>query len=164
MADTGLDWYHRKTGETMNRLSAKAVIVGGLVGVLCSGFFDVVLVSLFMARHGVLHSVDRHAHAAAASAMQASTPTQAASLLIGFGTSAVGGFVAARLAGHDELLNGACSSFLGLLIGVLTIASGRESRSWTVQAIILLLSPILGLLGGYLEIARSRRSLPPKLA
>ncbi len=148
----------------MNRLSAKAVIVGGLIDVLCSGFFDVLLVSIFMARHGVLHAVGRQAHAAAASAMQASTPTQAAVLLIGLGSSTVGGFIAARLAGRNELVNGGCSAFLYILIGVLSISSGRESRSLTVQIIALVASPIFGLLGGYLELARKQRDRPARLA
>ncbi len=143
----------------MDKLSARAIVIGGLADIFLSGLLSVVLESAVMARLGTLHSARPHVHAEAAAALQASAGHQLTVLLIGLGCSVFGGYVAARLAAHDELRNGACSAILCLLLGLLTMASGRDSRSLKVQVVLLAASPVCGLLGGYLEVTRQRRTL-----
>ncbi len=82
----------------------------------------------------------------------------AAEMLIGLGCSVLGGYVAAGQAGHDELLNGASSSALCLLIGILNFGHGLDSGPWVIQAFVFLASPACGLLGGYLQVAWRHRS------
>ncbi|AXC14644.1 hypothetical protein ACPOL_5396 [Acidisarcina polymorpha] len=148
----------------MSRLSAKAIVIGGLAGILTSGLGAVLLVSLVMSRLGTLHSTRSHAHTTVALAMQRSGPVQAAELLLGFGSSVLGGYIAARLSGHDELVNAACSSLICLSVGILSLASGHDSQSLIVQVLILLASPLFGLFGGYLHQLWTRRSSAPNLA
>ncbi len=92
--------------------------------------------------------------------MQKSLPVNGAGLLIGLGCSILGGYVAAGQAGHDELLNGACSSAFCLLIGLLNFDHGMASLSSVMQVALLLASPACGLVGGYLQLIRQRRSAP----
>jgi hypothetical protein len=74
---------------------------------------------------------------------------------IGFGFSVVGGYVAARIAGHHQRLNGALSSFLCVALSVYAMKS--LSIGWVIEG--LLGSPALGLLGGYLSLWQTRRRL-----
>jgi hypothetical protein len=72
--------------------------------------------------------------------------------------SVLGGYVAARIAKHDLLLNGALSSFLCLASGLYAIFFARH-EDIQVWKIILgeILSPSLGLAGGYLCLLQKRR-------
>jgi hypothetical protein len=68
--------------------------------------------------------------------------------------SVIGGYVAARLAGHDEVLNGVFAVLLPVLAGLVRVAQ----HEWTGASIaLLLIYPMGGILGGYLgEIHRSK--------
>lgn len=72
--------------------------------------------------------------------------------VIGGGFSILGGYVAARVARHNELLNGTLSSFLCVLFTLLAI--GRVS--FFDIAIGIIGNPVLGLLGGYLRLLQKR--------
>jgi hypothetical protein len=85
-----------------------------------------------------------------------------AEMLVGCGLLLLGGYVAAWLAKHDELLNGALSSFLCVVLGIFTIFSGKDLNPLWVQLLMLVASPLLGLLGGSLRLAQKRaRSVQP---
>jgi hypothetical protein len=73
-------------------------------------------------------------------------------LLLGFACSVLGGYVAAWLAKHDELLNGALSSFLCVAIGIYSIASGKDYHGHWVQILFLIIAPVCGFFGGYLRL------------
>jgi hypothetical protein len=73
-------------------------------------------------------------------------------LLVGLACSVFGGYVAAWLAKHDELLNGTLSAFLCVAIGIYSIASGKDSNAHWVQVLILISAPVCGFLGGYLRL------------
>jgi putative membrane protein (TIGR04086 family) len=73
-------------------------------------------------------------------------------LLLGLACSVLGGYVAAWLAKHDELLNGGLSSLLCAAIGIYSIASGKDSHAPSVQVLMLISAPVCGFLGGYLRL------------
>jgi drug/metabolite transporter (DMT)-like permease len=77
-------------------------------------------------------------------------------LTIGLACSVLGGYVAARVAKHDELLNGLLSSFLCIAIGVISIFSGKDSQSVLVQIFLLAAAPAFAFLGGYLRQTQKR--------
>jgi len=64
--------------------------------------------------------------------------------------------VAARLAKHDELLNGTLSSILCVALGVFTISAGRSSDPLLVQVVLFSASPALGFVGAWLWIMQKR--------
>jgi putative membrane protein (TIGR04086 family) len=77
-----------------------------------------------------------------------------AQLLVGLACSVLGGYVAAWLAKQDELLNGALSFFLCVVIGSYSIASGKDSNAHWVQILILISAPLCGLFGGCLRVRK----------
>jgi putative membrane protein (TIGR04086 family) len=62
----------------------------------------------------------------------------------------LGGFVAARIAKRNEMINGALSSFIGVALCVLTLVRGQSGNPSFQMALIVIL-PLFGFLGGLLE-------------
>jgi hypothetical protein len=79
-------------------------------------------------------------------------------LIVGSGCSVLGGYVGARLAKHDELLNGSLTSFLCVGGGLYSLAAGIGSSSLLLHLVGFVVSPALGLLGGYLRLSQKRAS------
>ena len=94
---------------------------------------------------------------AVTTAIHANVPLYVAQLLVGLACSVLGGYVAAWLAKHDELLNGVLSSVLCVALSVYTISTGKDSKPHWLQVLLLVASPLLALLGGDL-MRRLRRS------
>jgi hypothetical protein len=80
-----------------------------------------------------------------------------ASGVLGGLCSVLGGYVSARVANHDHVLNGALSSILCVAGGLYSSIHGSAlGHSW-LHLVLMPLSPTLGALGGYL---RWRRDAP----
>lgn len=73
--------------------------------------------------------------------------TIASGMLGGLG-SVLGGYVSARIAKHDQVLNGALSSILSVAAGLYSLIHS-SAHSW-LPFVLAPLSPALGALGGYL--------------
>ncbi len=72
--------------------------------------------------------------------------------------SVLGGYIGALIAKHDELLNGALSSFLCVLSGVYALFTGSHPVYLILLEILaLIISPLLGMLGGYLRFKQKSR-------
>ncbi len=134
----------------MSKVSIKAVVLGGIVDIVSSILLAIPF-SLYVTLHIDLSNVPKDRVASTINAAtQANIPLYLTELLIGLACSVLGGYVAARLAKQDELLNGALSSFLCVALGIYTITAGKDSHALWVQILLLLASPVLALLGGYL--------------
>jgi hypothetical protein len=70
--------------------------------------------------------------------------------------SVFGGYVSARIAKHDELLNGALSSILCVGGGMYAVISGSAADDLWMHLLFLPLSPTLGALGGFLRTRQGR--------
>jgi hypothetical protein len=77
---------------------------------------------------------------------------KALNTIVGCGFSISGGFLAARIAGHHERMNGSLASFL--CVAFTLTAIGSISIGWVIEGVVG--SPILGLLGGYLRLWQKR--------
>lgn len=78
--------------------------------------------------------------------------------IVGAMFSIFGGYIGALIAKHDELLNGALSSFLCVLSGIYGLFSGSHPINLVLLEILaLILSPLLGMLGGYLRLKQKSR-------
>lgn len=78
--------------------------------------------------------------------------------IVGAMFSILGGYIAALIAKHDELLNGALSSFLCILSGIYGLVTG----SYPIYLVLLeilafIISPLLGMFGGYLRLKQKSR-------
>jgi hypothetical protein len=105
----------------MGKLSIKGVVVGGLAEVGLSLVCGLVLGIFLVFSIALQHLPKARIHAATVAALHSSYWLF---LLVGLLCSVVGRFVAAKLAKHDHLLNGAFSSWLCLVIELVTFARG----------------------------------------
>ncbi len=131
------------------RVSMVAVALGGITDVVASTIFSIPLLIYVM----VKYEVGRGAQSSAAivSSIHSNAWLYGVQLGIGLGCSSLGGYIAARIAKHDELLNGTLSSFLCTLIGIYSLMSGKDSQPLVVKCLLLIAAPVFALLGGYLR-------------
>jgi hypothetical protein len=131
-------------GEEMRKVSIKGVLLGAFTDTISSSIagslaaFLIVLISHLLHRprevfhlYGILWAI---------------------LILIGFSFSLLGGYIAALVAKHDELLNGGLSSFLCVGIGVIFIMTGKSKYPVVVQWLQLAASTGFAILGGYLRL------------
>jgi len=139
----------------VSRISIKGVLLGGITDVVATNIFAIPLIIYVMTRFDWSHTPKDQLGAAIIAALHGSALLYTVQFLIGAGCSILGGYVAARLAKHDELLNGSLSSYLCIGIGLYSVVAGKESRL-LLELIGLVASPALGLLGGYLRLRQKR--------
>jgi hypothetical protein len=75
--------------------------------------------------------------------------------IIGSGFSILGGYVAARIAKHNELLNAVLSSFLCEIFGIFAFGSPLYPVWMILTGLVT--SPLLGLAGGYMQLWQERK-------
>jgi len=139
----------------MARISIKAILIGGLTDVgltmilgLPIGIYAALVVDVAHIPKNQIHS--------AITAVMHRPGIYFSEMFIGFACSVLGGYVAARIAKHDELLNGCLASFLCVAGGVWTISTGRMTDPLSREILLLITSPLLSLLGGYLRLKQRR--------
>jgi hypothetical protein len=123
---------------------------------VATNIFAIPLIIYVMTKFDWSHTPKDQLQAAIIAALHGSVLLYTVQFLIGAGCSILGGYVAARLAKHDELLNGSLSSYLCIGIGLYSVVAGKESSLLLLELIGLVASPALGLLGGYLRLAQKR--------
>jgi putative membrane protein (TIGR04086 family) len=84
-------------------------------------------------------------------ALQHNTLFRFGELFIGLGCSLIGGFAAGRIAGREHLLHGVFSSYLCVLLGIVSIAARLDSNPWWQETLMMFASTLCSLLGGYLS-------------
>ena len=134
------------------KVSLKGVLIGGIVDVVSSSLMGVPLAVYAMSKVDVAHTPKEQLGSAIVAVSHGTPWLYGMQLLVGLTCSVLGGYVAARLAKHDELLNGTLSAFLCVAIGIYSIASGKDSNAHWVQILMLISAPVCGFLGGYLRL------------
>ncbi len=150
------------------RVSIISIVIGGITDVVASGVLGTPVVIYVMVKYDLLHSAKNPG--AIASSIHSLAWLQGLQLGIGLCCSVLGGYVAARMAKHDELLNGLLSSFLCIAIGIYSVISGKDSQSVVVQIVLLVAAPAFAFFGGYLrltqkqsEVNRAQRGPSPQV-
>jgi hypothetical protein len=141
----------------MRRVVVRSVLVGGLIDAFCSSFLGAVSVVVVLLILSIAHTPPDSVAAVTSDIVHANPLFIAAQVVIGAGCSLLGGYIAARLAGHDERLNGAASSVVSLVSGIVAIALGHDPQQLTLHVLILPVKPALGYVGGYLRASQVRR-------
>jgi NO-binding membrane sensor protein with MHYT domain len=144
----------------MAKISIKGVLVGGITDVgttLILGMPFAVYVGLRVAASHIPSEQTQSSVQAIMHRPEIFLPQ----LLIGCACSVLGGYVAARIAGHDEALNGCLSSFLCFGLGICLLAAHASSEPVWEQILMMIESPVLGVLGGYLCLKQRRRAMQP---
>jgi hypothetical protein len=140
------------------RVSFVAVTLGGITAFVVSAILTIPVFIYVMVRHDLLHAPEGSAATAYSIHLGAWLYGM---LAISMGCSVLGGYIAARIAKHDELLNGLLSSFLCTAFGIFSVFSGRDSQSVFVRIFPLLAAPSFALLGGYLRQTQKRMGSKP---
>src|ERR1700690_3317655 len=118
------------------RVSFVGVAIGGITDVVASSLLAIPLVIYVTVKYDLLHAPG--GSAAIAASIHSSAWLYGLQLAIGLGCSVLGGYIAARTAKHDELLNGLLSSFLCTAIGVYSISARKDSQSMLTQVFLLI--------------------------
>jgi hypothetical protein len=142
----------------MAKVSIKGVLIGGVSDIIVTYVLTFPFLLFVMIRFDLHKNLPPGTLAATIRSHWALLAVQ---LLIGCFSSAVGGYVAAWLAKHDELLNGLLSSYLCLSIGLYSIFAGKGSDPLPVYLLALIVSPACSLLGGYIRRSQQLGSRRP---
>ena len=140
----------------MSKVSLKGVTIGAVTDIVATGILAIPLMIYVVVRFDLVQTPRDQATGAITSAIHGSAPLYAVQLLIGLACSSLGCYVAARIARHDELLNGLLSSFLCVALGIYSLASGKAPGSFLVQLLLLFASAAFGMMGGYLRLLQKR--------
>jgi putative membrane protein (TIGR04086 family) len=144
----------------VRKISIKGALIGGIVDVVSSVVLAMPISIYEVAKLDLSNVPKDQAGSMAASALHANASLHAAELAIGLCCSMLGGYVAARLAGHDELLNGAASALLCVVLGLVTVGLGMDKNPLWAQFLLFVASPVFGLIGGYLRLRQTHRVQP----
>ena len=140
----------------MKRISSKGVVIGNIVDIVST---NIVLlpVMIYIVASSMSGSPADHGADSIAEALQGSTTFLISATVLGGLCSVLGGYVSARIAKHDEVLNGALSSILCVGGGVYSLISGSAAGHGWLHLAFLPLSPALGALGGCLRSRQNAR-------
>jgi len=125
----------------MRRISLRGVLIGGVVDIGASFVTAIIGAMLVLIISAVAHIPRTSIH-------QSGLVTDAL-FVCGLINSAIGGYIAAKISKHDEVLNGALSSGLCVFLTILELCRGHKN-AWPA----LVLAPMFAALGGYLNARR----------
>lgn len=138
----------------MNRIDFKAVIIGGMVDIVGSTLAALPLLVYAFIEADIGQLPQAAQAPALADTILNTFPLYLTVLVLGSAASVFGGYLAALLAKHDEVLHGALSAFLCLALGVYSLLKSPVGGSPWTHVLFFVLSPALGAVGGYLRIRR----------
>jgi len=134
----------------VGKISIKGVLVGGIVDIVTSSILAIPLIVVLVARANISALPKAQQTPVLTAAMHDSPMFFFTGLIAGSLASILGGYVAARIAKSEALLNGALSSWLCIASGIYSMLGKSDSMTPTQHALYLLASPVLGALGGAL--------------
>jgi hypothetical protein len=133
----------------MSKVSIKAVVIGGIVDVVAT------MLCMLIAVIYLVNRVLAHGASATGGTIIAPPPETHAVLVVVAGVcSLFGGYVAGRIAKHHELFNGALSSYLSIVCGLILLPFDKSPAAVQNLLVAIVTSIILGMLGGYLRVAQ----------
>lgn len=146
----------------MKNISIKAVIIGAIVDIVSTNIFSIPFIIYLMVKiHNPANSDVKLTTDAMVGVIHASPVLFSVQILIGAMGSILGGYISAKIAKHDELLHGSLSSFLCVGSGFYALVTGSATESIFLILLGFIMSPTLGLLGGYL---RARQTIAREVA
>jgi hypothetical protein len=142
----------------MARISVKAVAVGGAVDIIATNILMLPIVVSLVSTPAVASLPSAKQTDALSDAMMASPTLYTSGLLLGSVCSVFGGWVAARIAGRDEMVHGALSAFACIIFGIYgLIAYPGALEAWE-HAAFFVLTPALGAFGGLVRTRQKRNA------
>jgi hypothetical protein len=127
----------------MYSVSVKGIVLGSLFDLVVSFVFGIVLIFVLTVSNGGNPDV--------AMAAMNSGGWFAFQMVVGFALTVIAGYLAAWIAGRGEMINGTLSAVFTMAIMIPMMAGQPLPWSMTVMVILYILTPLFGLLGGYLR-------------
>jgi hypothetical protein len=143
----------------MRRVSVKGVFVGGILDIVATFVTSIPLLAVASLQLQVAQLPAPERTAALIKAMGPGSSYYVLGLALGSACSVLGGYVAALIAKREERLNGALSAWLCMLSGLYSWWTGVYAATAVAHMGYLILSPVMGALGGYLR-ERTKRTPP----
>jgi hypothetical protein len=134
----------------MERISLKGVAIGNIADIVSSNVIGLLLAVYILTSAAPSELAD----GSATKVLMASSFYWVSVVIFGALCSLLGGYVSARIAKHDDVLNGALSSVLCVAFGVYALLSGSAAGHVGLHLALLPASVALGALGGYLSSQR----------
>lgn len=129
------------------KISIKGVLIGGIVDIVATNLLAIPIAAYAMVS---LHRNDV-SQAAILHAIHSSPVLLSLQMVVGVLCSLLGGYLAARIARREAILNGAASSWLCLCFGIYSLFIAHTTALSALHIGGLVVSPVVGALGGYLR-------------
>jgi hypothetical protein len=128
----------------MNKISIRGVVIGGVVDIVATVILTLPLVVYAIPTEltGSLKDLVQ-AQAGVTGIIRASPLLYGLQSIIGLACSVLGGYVAARVAKHDELLNGLLASSLPVTLGVYSLATDTDAGPLLLSVLMLIGQPAM---------------------
>ena len=141
----------------IKRISFLGFIVGSVVDIVATNIWGIFATIYVIASHHLLQLSPTQMSSQVVQLFKTDPVVFSANLIVGSLCSILGGYIGALIAKHDELLNGALSSFLCVSTGIYSIATGSYSGPFILALLLLLVDPALCMFGGYLRLLQRSR-------
>jgi hypothetical protein len=139
----------------MSKLSIKGILIGAITDVVATNIFLIPLVIYIVATGDLSGMPEAKMQSAIMAALADDGFIHSIQLVIGCACTVLGGYIGARIAKHDELLNAGLTSFLCMGGGIYSLISGAGDMPLWQHVSLLLFTPALAVLGGYLRLRTS---------
>ncbi len=148
--------------EFRKRVSILGFTVGSVVDIIGTNIWGIFMTIYVMVSYDLLHaaaSSPTEVTAKVQEIFQTDTLVFLLNFIVGAMFSILSGYIGASIAKHDELLNGALSSFLCVLSGVyaLFFTGSHPVHLVLLEIFALIISPLLAMFGGYLRLKQKSR-------
>jgi MFS family permease len=143
----------------MKKVSIKAVVLAGIFDVVLTNLLAIPVLVIDGIRIEIWKLPKNQQAQAMLDAFQSNSGIYTAGLILGALASIIAGYIAARIARREPLLNGALSAWLCVASGVYAMVQPNSPLPVWAHLLFLPLSPAFGAIGGYWWMERaSRRS------
>lgn len=145
----------------MKRIELLAVVVGGIIDILLTTLLSLPILIYAFSSGGILNLPTAQQQSALLALLHSNVALYGTSFLVGAFCSVLAGYLAGLLAKHDEVLNGALSSFLCIGFDLYAVSRGEFGGPTWLAVALLPVSPLLGAAGGYLRQMQRRSQASP---
>lgn len=135
----------------MRKLSLKGIAVGAIADIVLTNIAALPLMFFIIHSLKAANVPHEQMSAAVTEAIMGNPLYFLLSSVTGGICSIIGGYISAKIAKHDEILNGALSSILCVGIGIYAFMGGSGTIPLWRHVILLILSPALAAFGGLLR-------------
>jgi hypothetical protein len=143
-------------GNALKKISLMGVVVGSITDIVSTNILTVPLIIYVMATRQLSSIPKEQLSEVLLQTMQNDPLLYATQLFIGSACSILGGYIAARIAKHDEILNGTLAAFLCVGSGLYALLFATSHVPAWQLLVGFVVSPALSAFGGYLRLKTMR--------